>query len=425
MESQVYFDNIKTKIREELEKSRSSVYLAVAWLTDDQLYSDLVKLSSKGIGIKIILNDDEINRLSGLNLSELYQNGGLVYFVDSLTNLMHNKFCIIDEKIVINGSFNWTRKASNNLENITIIRDEKVSQQFLEQFNKLIDNTYQSAEYRSIENTENLTLQLENNLTYDELISRAKKRKENKSFLMAIHDYRNAIKISNKDKSILFDLAYCQSEVGDNKAAIENYISYLEYFPKSAAAFNNRGNAYDKLKEFKKAIEDYSSAISIEDDLIYYENRASTYTSFLPDNGTIYSEQKNVSMDRFNFSRIEFLKKQGKNAIDDYLTIFKKFKDVDRIEYYNKIAEICYTISDNEMAIEYYSRVIANTKENDYAYYSRAWSYFLIDNWEKALYDVNKALSYSPNDSSYKRLLELIKKEKRNPKNWFKPNNVW
>lgn len=425
MNSEVFFDNIKAKIREELFKSRNSVYLAVAWLTDDQLFTDLVQLSSKGIGIKIIMNDDEINRTSGLDFSALYQNGGLVYFVDSLKNLMHNKFCIIDEIVTINGSFNWTRKANNNLENITIIREEKVSKLFLEQFNKLINNTFQSSEYLNLENTETLELQLEKNLSYEELISRAEKRRVNESYLMAIHDYRNAIKIIDNDKSVLFDLAYCQSAVGDNKAAIENYSEYLNHFPKSATAFNNRGNAYDKLKELNKAIEDYSLAISIEDDIIYYENRATSFASFLPDNGTIYAEQKNVSRERFSYSRIEFLKKQGNNAILDYQTIFKKFKDIDRIEYYKKIAEICYTIRNDEMAIEYFSRVIANTKENHYCYYSRAWSYFLIDDWEKALYDINKAISYSPSDGSYKNLLELIKKEKRKPKNWFKPNNVW
>ena len=425
MNSEVLFKNIKPKIREELEKSRSSVYLAVAWLTDDQLYADLVQLSNKGIGIKIILNDDEINRKSGLNFSELYQNGGLVYFVDSLKNLMHNKFCVIDEKVTINGSFNWTRKANNNLENITIIRDEIISRQFLEQFNELIKGTFQSFEYLNLENSENLELQLERNLSYADLILRAGKRKENESYLMAIHDYRNALKINNKDKSILFDLAFCQSAVGNKKAAIENYSEYLEHFPKSAAAFNNRGNAYDDEKELHKAIEDYSSAIAIEEDIIYYENRASSFASFLPDNGTIYSEQRNVPQHKFSYSRISFLEKQGNNAVQDYLTIFKKFKDIDRIEYYKKIAEIGYSIRDDEMVIEYNSRVIANTKENHYAYYSRAWSYYLTDDWEKAIYDVNKALSYSPNNSSYKELLESIKKEKRKPKNWFKPNNVW
>ena len=48
---------------------------------------------------------------------------------------MHNKYCVIDEKIVITGSFNWTAKAvSLNHENIVIIRDEYVAKQFKANF---------------------------------------------------------------------------------------------------------------------------------------------------------------------------------------------------------------------------------------------------------------------------------------------------
>ena len=37
-------------------------------------------------------------------------------------SLMHNKYAVIDENIVITGSFNWTNKAVNvNHENIVII----------------------------------------------------------------------------------------------------------------------------------------------------------------------------------------------------------------------------------------------------------------------------------------------------------------
>jgi len=37
---------------------------------------------------------------------------------------MHNKFCVIDSKTVVTGSYNWTKKAQSNYENITIIKDE-------------------------------------------------------------------------------------------------------------------------------------------------------------------------------------------------------------------------------------------------------------------------------------------------------------
>lgn len=39
---------------------------------------------------------------------------------------MHNKYLLIDDEIVLTGSFNWTHKAVNsNYENIVIIEDTK------------------------------------------------------------------------------------------------------------------------------------------------------------------------------------------------------------------------------------------------------------------------------------------------------------
>ena len=47
---------------------------------------------------------------------------------------MHNKFCVIDKKILINGSYNWTYYAENkNSENILLIKNE---QQTIDAFHK-------------------------------------------------------------------------------------------------------------------------------------------------------------------------------------------------------------------------------------------------------------------------------------------------
>jgi hypothetical protein len=57
---------------------------------------------------------------------------------------MHNKFCLIDEKVVITGSYNWSRRARKNRENIMIIKDSpRLIGQFLGEFNqiKLFFNT--------------------------------------------------------------------------------------------------------------------------------------------------------------------------------------------------------------------------------------------------------------------------------------------
>ena len=51
---------------------------------------------------------------------------------------MHHKYCIIDSKIVMNGSFNWTRHASQyNYENIVITTNKDVVKQYQTYFNNM------------------------------------------------------------------------------------------------------------------------------------------------------------------------------------------------------------------------------------------------------------------------------------------------
>lgn len=51
---------------------------------------------------------------------------------------MHNKFAIIDGKVLINGSFNWTPTADKkNEENLLILTEQELIKMFLERFEYL------------------------------------------------------------------------------------------------------------------------------------------------------------------------------------------------------------------------------------------------------------------------------------------------
>lgn len=83
----------------------------------------------------IIHNDFINNRNSGLDFQRFIDLGGKFYFSNT-HNPMHNKFCVIDGKTLINGSYNWTYFAeSKNRENILILsaEDETVNE-FKEEF---------------------------------------------------------------------------------------------------------------------------------------------------------------------------------------------------------------------------------------------------------------------------------------------------
>ena len=122
-----YFENIKPIILTELELACVSIQLAVAWFTDDDLFGKLLDKCKIGVKVEIILNDDEINNSSGLDLLEIIKAGGNISFANS--ELMHHKFCVIDSNVIISGSYNWTRKANSNVENITVLRSKEIAKE--------------------------------------------------------------------------------------------------------------------------------------------------------------------------------------------------------------------------------------------------------------------------------------------------------
>jgi phosphatidylserine/phosphatidylglycerophosphate/cardiolipin synthase-like enzyme len=51
---------------------------------------------------------------------------------------MHNKFCVADGQVLVNGSYNWTKGARfENRENIVITNHPELVQQFTIEFNRL------------------------------------------------------------------------------------------------------------------------------------------------------------------------------------------------------------------------------------------------------------------------------------------------
>lgn len=51
---------------------------------------------------------------------------------------MHNKYAVIDDDLIITGSFNWTQKAvTTNKENLVIIKDKQTASVYKENFEAL------------------------------------------------------------------------------------------------------------------------------------------------------------------------------------------------------------------------------------------------------------------------------------------------
>lgn len=131
-----YFEKIRENILDELEKAEFTIWIAVAWFTDPILFSFLSTKKDQGLNIQIIINDDDINNSSGLDYNQ-FETYKLHPSGSRLKNRMHHKFCIIDFKTVIHGSYNWTRTARYNQEAIEISFRYSKAREFSREFMKL------------------------------------------------------------------------------------------------------------------------------------------------------------------------------------------------------------------------------------------------------------------------------------------------
>jgi len=140
---EVHFDNIHRQIINHISQAESDLKICVAWFTDIDIYNTILEVQKKGVSVYVIIANHEFNKKSKVDFKELLNNKGHVGYIGNLNDtvsdkLMHNKFCIIDNDIVITGSYNWTFKARMNDENVIVIKNQPtVISKFAEKFESI------------------------------------------------------------------------------------------------------------------------------------------------------------------------------------------------------------------------------------------------------------------------------------------------
>lgn len=144
---EVHFSGILRSLQNELTLGAKSIKIAVSWFTNYALFKQIKEIAQKGISVQLIINNDSVNNGGYcLNFNELIEAGAHISLVE-YPHLIHHKFCIIDDKTVINGSYNWTRFSENNYENIVIFRNNV---EICEAFNDEFENMLRKAEHKDV-----------------------------------------------------------------------------------------------------------------------------------------------------------------------------------------------------------------------------------------------------------------------------------
>ncbi len=137
--NQVFFspgNQIKNEIKSLLNHAQTSVDLCIFTITDNELSRKIKACHKRGVKVRIITDDEKMED----NGSEIFHlsKAGVPIKIDHSHYHMHNKFGIIDNRIAITGSFNWTYTATkHNQENLVATSKFEIVKQYNVEFERL------------------------------------------------------------------------------------------------------------------------------------------------------------------------------------------------------------------------------------------------------------------------------------------------
>ena len=137
-----FFPNTKNEkyLIEMIRTCMKSLDIAIFSITRDNFAKAIIEVFKRGIKVRVIADDECVKNYG----SDVYKLAvaGIPCKTDSNAQFhMHNKYAIIDESVIITGSFNWTTQAINsNQENLLFYEDKKLAEQYTNEYNKLWDS---------------------------------------------------------------------------------------------------------------------------------------------------------------------------------------------------------------------------------------------------------------------------------------------
>jgi phosphatidylserine/phosphatidylglycerophosphate/cardiolipin synthase-like enzyme len=118
-----------------LNHATNSVYVQAYSFTSAPIARALVDAHQRKVNVRVILDDSQ--RSEKYTEADFLEHYGIPPLIDAKHAIAHNKIMIIDQGIVITGSFNFTKSAEEkNAENLLVINDPVLAQKYLENWHR-------------------------------------------------------------------------------------------------------------------------------------------------------------------------------------------------------------------------------------------------------------------------------------------------
>ena len=130
---QVHFspgDSPTAAIVKTLDNASKSILVQAYSFTSAPIAAALKRAHDRRIVVNVILDKSQLSER--YTSATFLRNVGIPVWIDRSHAIAHNKVMVIDESIVITGSFNFTRSAEErNAENMLIINSRQIAEEYV------------------------------------------------------------------------------------------------------------------------------------------------------------------------------------------------------------------------------------------------------------------------------------------------------
>ena len=111
-----------------IDKAKTSIRLQAYVFTSFPIIHALQRAAQRGVEVLAILDKVNARKYSGATLLEA---AGIPVWIDFKPAITHSKIIVIDERLVIGGSYNYTASAQKrNAENVTFTESREIAREF-------------------------------------------------------------------------------------------------------------------------------------------------------------------------------------------------------------------------------------------------------------------------------------------------------
>jgi phosphatidylserine/phosphatidylglycerophosphate/cardiolipin synthase-like enzyme len=141
---EVYFspqDGTLEHILNAVNAAQKSIYFMAYSFTSDGLAEALIERAKSGVSVTGVFDKDQYHSNVGTEFDSL-REAGIEVYLDGNPRLMHHKVIIIDQEIVITGSYNFSNNAEHdNDENSLIIHNQDIAAKYLKEFQQIYEQS--------------------------------------------------------------------------------------------------------------------------------------------------------------------------------------------------------------------------------------------------------------------------------------------